>query len=665
MYTMKKSKNNCPDVTLVERNKIKTTWPAGQILPTFAPLAEQIDAINGDGQDGAYLSMVAVLAGVINKTQPRILLYTTEGNDEQWYEIAGVNYTIESFDDVVLKYKDEISGLIVWDTNVPSTINLATTIAGFENALIVNEEQLAIFVGDLALPIIQDLRGQFNDIIEVYTYMYDNLWPNCDKRLVAGINENDWELRELVAATNVACVWLSPGSETESEILRTFFADCVPGETWYIGWWDDEGGGIGIASEYGIPTVPSDYYYNYTIYAATLPEFDIPEVPVKPVLERKFYISFTLSEGDNLQYIQHAMKTAGQLWSSGSRGQYPINWTCSPALLDAGPAILNYYYQTATSNDFLVSGPSGLGYTYPTSWDTATSGNSALAKYAQKTDSYFRRTAFNMITVWEQIEDEQESIYAQNIRSLVGFTVQERFAGQPGQLIVDGLIPLITTDPRYDGDLERVLGIIQEAIGNWDGYSPAFMIPQVISWETSFGVPGIVSIINTLKEQYGDLVAPVRGDHLMMLYAEANATPYIVSLQAQNVTASGSDDGFPVSQIVNGSFAKNKGWQFTDPGDKWAIIDLQEVYTLSRYVVKNAGAGYYPVDLNTSDFAIQSSMNGTDWADIDVVTGNASNIVDKDVDPFDARYVRLYITGAGADNTARIQEFDLYGIRKQ
>ena len=36
--------------------------------------------------------------------------------------------------------------------------------------------------------------------------------------------------------------------------------------------------------------------------------------------------------------------------------------------VDVAPVILRWFQTTATQNDVLVSGPSGLGYTYPAAW---------------------------------------------------------------------------------------------------------------------------------------------------------------------------------------------------------------------------------------------------------------------------------------------------------
>lgn len=660
-----KYENKYVDIEFTEVNQVGITWPEGQALPTFAPPAEELDAINIVGKNAHDRAMISAFAGLINKKQPRVFLHTAEGKYEKWPQIVGLNTSeaTKNEEEVIAKYKDEINGLIVWDTKVPDTINLATTLAGIKGGLIVNEKQLEIYEsGEFSLPIIEDYRGDFADKAEVYNYMYDNLWKDCNHRLIVGIAPLGWEVRDLAVGSNSAILWLESKDFVQAGILEKFLADCTPGEAYYAGWWDSEGDGVGLGSRYGVATIPSDYYYNYSVYSGTSRELDIPTVPAKPELENKFYISFTLSDGDNLQYDQHAMKTAPQLWASKNRGKYPINWTCSPALLDAGPQLLNHYYQTATDNDVIISGPSGLGYTYPTEWTKNEDVNAAMDKYTKATERYFQRTGIRMVTVWNFIGADHAALYEKNIRSLVGFTVQERLPMQPGQEIVGNRIPLLTTHPRYDGETERVLNIlIDECIEPWDESKPGFVVPQLVSWGA--GVPDVIKIAEALTEKYGDKVEFVRGDHLMMLYNEAHNIPYNVILQSDGLTASGSDESYDVSQIVDGSFAKDKGWQSSSEGDKWVTVDLKDEYTISRYVMKNAGTGYYSADLNTADFKIQASMDGEKWENIDTVTGNTSNIVDKDVDAFNAKYVRLFITNPGADGVARIQDFEIYGTK--
>lgn len=106
-------------------------------------------------------------------------------------------------------------------------------------------------------------------------------------------------------------------------------------------------------------------------------------------------------------------------------------------------------------------------------------------------------------------------------------------------------------------------------------------------------------------------------------------------------------------------------WCSTDgSGPHWLTVDLGKTYRLSEYTLFNAGCAGEPAIYNTSDFKVQVSDDGSSFTDIDTVTGNTENIVDRTVNAT-GRYVRLYITlgeQAGQINQfARINEFELFG----
>lgn len=654
--------NNYVDYVPTKINETGITWPQGQALPTFAPHAETVIAMDIRREDGSNHALYSAFAGLINRKQPRVMLYTSNEHREKWCEAIGINLEItKDAPSVILQFKEEIKGLIVWDSNVPDTINLATTLAGFEDALIVNEEQLAVYGAEpYNFPVITDLRGQFTDAYDVYSYIYEEVWPKCTKRLFVGIKADGWELRDITVGANLCAIWLDPTDATQEVLLKKYLADCTPGESYYIGWWTSEGDGIWTATSYGVATIPADYYYNYSLFSSTSRELTIPTVPAKPELENKYYIAFAISDGDNLQYDQHAMKTNGWLWPSKERGQIPISWTFTAAFLDAGPQILNYYYKTASDNDCIIAGPSGLGYTNMIYWNQPTAGEEALIKYAQRTDSYFRRTGFNIITTWDHLTERHAEVMSQNIPSLVGLTAQMALTGQNREWITDNRIPVMITSPRYDGDAPRVQSILEAEIDKWDGNSPAFVIPQLVSWES--GVYQAMDIAEALREKYGDKVEFVRADHLMMLYNEYNNIAYNVALQHQNIEVSSATPENPVSNVVDGSFTN--GWKSAEGGEQWIMLNFGKEYTFSRYVIENAGTTYYDKTYNTKDFKVQASTDGKTWTDIDAVKGNTSDIVDKNVDPFTASYVRILVKNGGEDGIVRIQEIELYGIEK-
>nr|WP_317412987.1 discoidin domain-containing protein [uncultured Solibaculum sp.] len=115
-------------------------------------------------------------------------------------------------------------------------------------------------------------------------------------------------------------------------------------------------------------------------------------------------------------------------------------------------------------------------------------------------------------------------------------------------------------------------------------------------------------------------------------------------------------------KAVDGIVSKDSKWSsnyFTHDGE-WMMVDLGEEYTIARWVVYHAESGGEASWINTRDFKLQKSDNGTDWVDVDVVTGNTDAVTDRIVEPFTAQYVRLYVTHGGEANVARINEFEVY-----
>ncbi|MFZ4397577.1 MAG: discoidin domain-containing protein, partial [Kiritimatiellia bacterium] len=75
-------------------------------------------------------------------------------------------------------------------------------------------------------------------------------------------------------------------------------------------------------------------------------------------------------------------------------------------------------------------------------------------------------------------------------------------------------------------------------------------------------------------------------------------------------------------------------------GDDWFAVDLDKPYMIDRYVFvsKPDNPAYRP-----AAFTLQRSDDGFAWTDVDTVTGNTSDRVERNVAAFRARYVRLYL----------------------
>ncbi|MEH7515631.1 carbohydrate-binding protein [Gottfriedia acidiceleris] len=129
-------------------------------------------------------------------------------------------------------------------------------------------------------------------------------------------------------------------------------------------------------------------------------------------------------------------------------------------------------------------------------------------------------------------------------------------------------------------------------------------------------------------------------------------------------TANGSLVGYEPSKAVDGSTEIGRKWSSDTTGEKWLLVDLGQNYEISRWIVKHSGEGGESLSLNTKNYKLQGSLDGTTWKDLDSVAGNVSNSTDRYFNKTNVRYVRLYITtpqNYAETGTANIYEFEVYG----
>jgi cell division septation protein DedD len=96
---------------------------------------------------------------------------------------------------------------------------------------------------------------------------------------------------------------------------------------------------------------------------------------------------------------------------------------------------------------------------------------------------------------------------------------------------------------------------------------------------------------------------------------------------------------------------------------KWLQVDRGAEFSVTRFVIKHAGAGGERRSLNTRAFNIQVSTDGTHWNTAVRVRNNTASVTTHDISAAAARYVRLNITDAeqGRGGEARIYELEVYG----
>lgn len=485
-------------------------WPTNRFLPAFSTPAPVLDCIDISSASGAEQDLFASLEGIVNRTQPRIACVNSSAEEGEftWLNLHHLPYSLINGYSAVLKYETNVSGLVVTDPSQPDTLNLATALAGVNNELICDPSLLTTLTGaPYHLAIRDDLRGKFSSKYQVYQYLYTNCWPQCTHRIFAGMETNGHgHLRDYLVAVKAAAAWLNPGVPADATALAPFVSSMTPVGGVYMGWWPDEGTGLQWIAPYGIPVIASDWFDNGSLFGGAATTITVPSVPAPPPLQNKVYVSITLSDGDNVQYMQHHMK---QNWGNPARGKVPMGWTAQPLAADLDPGMLNYYWSTATTNDCLVAGPSGAGYTRLNFWSPAN-----VAAYTQASAPYLQRSGMTSITVWLTVSGSTGDSYAANCPTLVG--VNDQSGGY--YTTHDETLPVIgfPGSANYASTAAQLISGITNAAATWNGAAPMFIAVQGSGWDiTPADCQTIAQALN--PNEY----VVVRPDHLFMLYREA------------------------------------------------------------------------------------------------------------------------------------------------
>ena len=397
-------------------------WSAERLVPAFqAPRHLDVYDIRRASPDVQLA--VATMVGIINRPQPQV--YLLVGDDDVFWlrqVFSSIPQTIspvandDTLEALLLAYRSSIKGLIIYDPNLSDTVNVATTLAGQRDGIVVSPMQAQDLQQRYKFPVLVDLRTyKWRTRLQAYDWARQNLLRGSSSRLVAGLNPtNRGGLRSFAVATRTFVYWLdsrqylpdlSEGLLSErclmQQILGTF-----PAGAMHIGWFIDESSGVNLTSQAAIAVLATDIFFNLEVWTAVQPQASVAPVRAQPHLNsvtsstNTVYVSFMMSDGDNLQYSQHRML---KLWRDNARGSLPIGWTISPVLMQAAPAMVGYYFSTVTPHDEFIAGPSGAGYMFPSHWPAE-----HLSAFLQQTGQLMQ--AMNLATLevldtnfWESV----------------------------------------------------------------------------------------------------------------------------------------------------------------------------------------------------------------------------------------------------------------------
>eukprot|EP01116_Phalansterium_solitarium_P006077 TRINITY_DN18390_c0_g1_i1.p1 TRINITY_DN18390_c0_g1~~TRINITY_DN18390_c0_g1_i1.p1 ORF type:complete len:538 (+),score=139.56 TRINITY_DN18390_c0_g1_i1:901-2514(+) len=169
-----------------------------------------------------------------------------------------------------------------------------------------------------------------------------------------------------------------------------------------LGWGADEYHTVSALSKAGTGLIATNWANNLDV----LSNFDMPAFQQQPAPSpgppaNVHTVCFTMTDGDNVQWLLNDMTTNPNWFASASRGALPLGWTLSASLADLAPVVMDYLYSAAASNatgrDYFIAGVSGLGYQYPDLQPSA-----ALARLAQLTASFMAKADMHIVNVMDR-----------------------------------------------------------------------------------------------------------------------------------------------------------------------------------------------------------------------------------------------------------------------
>ena len=353
-------------------------------IPTVSSAQPYTMRLSNDWTIGGELpdhALLVSLQGISNKQAPNLYFeYPEEWTFkfttpvlEYYRDTRGMSFErIASVDDALDKLGNTAEGYVIWDTNVRTSLIVAFTVAGLENAIVVTEAQIPL-VEARGLEAVEDFRGRFAGMTdaEIYAWAIDEYWSRCSKSFVfwlGGVHGNrmeagiaDFGIYKGGFFTDLSA---DPEDAEEYALHNRIIADLEP-DAVVMGWHsyakDTEGQHVSLLSSYGlrmeglntlpntsfshqIPTSPGyRFTNNHTVNA------DEVVVP-----EPKVYIACIQTDAIGIG-----------AWTKPGRGEIPYAWEVTMNWSWLFPAQMQFFFDTATPNDYFIGALSGPGYMYP------------------------------------------------------------------------------------------------------------------------------------------------------------------------------------------------------------------------------------------------------------------------------------------------------------
>jgi hypothetical protein len=392
--------------------------------------------LSAESTPQAYDEAVAAttMQGIINRGGPR--LYLLSGRDERpqyWLDILSRDgrwmkgrprKPLAALGDIRALAGSALKGAVIWDPKVPASLNVATTMAGIEDAVVLSPE-LAEQAAAWQLPVLVDLRWKFTgketgsakndayrwairEFIEKgrcnshWLFLYEDAADTRHNnqggtRFPSNVGyavTRDWAVRnrgfvfdlspwgdeapaddpnqslgtDLATYKLILDATMKQAAGKQMTELAGFFAfqkySNTPPHASKHDPVPTEWETVHLISPYnGYQNTAADHCYNQSFHCqALLKPLKQPRPAAPKSPEAKTYLCILMADYDSAMPLYQMMPKS---WDDPARGTLPLCWGVNPNLLETYPDIIAYLYETARPNDVFTADASAAGYMNP------------------------------------------------------------------------------------------------------------------------------------------------------------------------------------------------------------------------------------------------------------------------------------------------------------
>jgi alpha-mannosidase len=368
--------------------------------------------------------LLSSIQGVLAKKESRLYLSGSLAYKDWLDTIIRAKHEvveIESIEEVLIEFRKDIIGYVIYSEKTDSQ-NVAATIAGVEGYILLEEKQLR-YLKKSNLPFIDARELDYKFMLEHYQEDLNFEVIIQQAPIYCGLYDLGIALRG-VYTSNIKTELIDLGVKLKKD-------------TPVLGWVpDDEVIGVTYLSSVDCNMIASNHSLNTTVFLQrNSVVFPANNVTNQKENEKKHYITFVLSDGDNVQWMMGDYYQNHRTYGHPLRGRIPFGWSISPSMVDLAPEIMLEYYKNKKSLDYMTSGVSGAGYMYPDQYS-----QEALEMFLDRTEYYFKKLGIEYLAILgtRDFDDDKSCLEAyarrEQIKGAFLYANFDRYKGYDGKI---------------------------------------------------------------------------------------------------------------------------------------------------------------------------------------------------------------------------------------